>query len=123
MIFNRERARRRRHYRIRKNLMGTSERPRLCVFRSLHHIYAQIVDDNIAGKGARTICTASTQSKEFGASAKKSNCKAAKEVGTLIARKAKKLGIQKVVFDRGGFPYHGRVKSLAEGAREGGLEF
>lgn len=109
-----------RHKRVRKRLKGTSERPRLCVFRSNKHISAQIIDDD---KG-HTLVSASTLSKEFKAlNIKSTNCDAAYNVGKILAEKAKKLGITKVCFDRGGYKYHGRVKKLAEGAREGGLVF
>lgn len=110
-------ARLRRHARVRKNISGTAERPRLNVFRSLNHIYAQIIDDT---KGI-TLAAASSMDKEFGGNG--GNVEGAKEVGTLIAKKAAEKGIKQVVFDRGGYVYHGRVAALAEGAREGGLEF
>lgn len=112
----------RRHLRVRKKVVGTSDRPRLCVYRSLRHLYAQLVDDVGTGQGARTLCSVSTLSKELDG-IKKNDCEAAQKVGALIAQKAKEQGIEKVVFDRGGFRYHGRVKSLAEGAREAGLQF
>jgi len=102
---------------IRKNLAGTSERPRLSVFRSNKGIYAQIIDDN-AGK---TLVAASSLSKDFTASGNK--VEQSKAVGKLVAEKAVAAGINKVVFDRNGYLYHGRIKSLAEGAREGGLDF
>lgn len=106
-----------RHKRVRGKISGTPERPRLNVFRSSKHIYAQVIDDT---KGV-TLCAASTLDKGFeGATG---NADAAKKVGAAIAEKALKLGIENVVFDRGGFIYHGRVKALAEGAREGGLKF
>jgi len=111
-------ARIRRHKRVRKQIIGTPERPRLSVFRSARHIYAQVVDDT----SGRTIAAASTLDENLRASkdAKKSR---AKQVGGLIAERAKGAGVSKVSFDRGGYHYHGRVASLAEGAREGGLEF
>ena len=111
----------RRHVRLRKKVSGTSERPRLSVFRSLHHIYAQIIDDT---KGS-TLVAASTVEPELRKKLKTNggNIAAAKEVGTAIAQKAIEKGITKVVFDRGGQIYHGRVKALATAAREGGLEF
>ena len=110
----------RRKKRVRKKIRGTPERPRLCVYRSLKHIYAQIIDD-VAG---RTLVAASTLDKEIRDSiAGMKKTEQAKEVGKLIAKKALEKGIKKVVFDRNGFLYHGRVKALAEGAREGGLEF
>ncbi len=110
-------ARVRKHIRVRKKIRGTTERPRLCVFRSLKHIYAQIIDDD---KGV-TLAAASTQDKSF--SGYGGNVDAAKKVGLSIAAAAKKAGVTGVVFDRGGYIYHGRVKAVAEGAREGGLQF
>ncbi len=113
-------ARRRRHLRIRRVIRGTQDRPRLSVFRSLAHIYAQVIDD-LAG---RTLVAASTLDPEIRAqatSAKKSD--AGRMVGKLLARRAQERGVRRVVFDRGGYLYHGRVKAVAEGAREGGLEF
>ena len=108
------------HARIRKRLSGTPERPRLAVFRSQSHIYAQVIDDQ-AGK---TLCTASSIDKELRAGLKRGgNVAAAKSVGTLVAQRAAEKGISAVVFDRGGFKYHGRVKALADAAREGGLKF
>jgi len=106
------------HARIRKRVAGTTERPRLCVFRSLNHIYAQIIDDT---KGA-TICSASTTEKAL-RSQSGGNVEAAKAVGRLIAQRAQEKGVKKVVFDRGGYIYHGRVRVLADAAREVGLEF
>ncbi len=102
---------------IRKNLAGSSERPRLSVFRSNKGIYAQIIDD----KAGKTIVAASSLSKDFVASGNK--VEQSKAVGKLVAEKALAAGISKVVFDRNGYLYHGRIKSLAEGAREGGLDF
>jgi len=113
-------ARLKRHRRMRHNLSGVVERPRLCVFRSSKHIYAQIIDDD---KGT-TLATASSLSKSFRGQMKNgSNINAAKIVGSLIAQEAVKKGIKQVVFDRGGFLYHGRVKALADSAREHGLLF
>jgi len=110
----------RRHKRIRKKVFGTPERPRLCVFRSNKHIYAQIIDDTIG----HTLVSASTLDPELREKLQKTwNKEAAREVGKLIARRALEKGIKKVVFDRSGYKYHGRVKELAEGAREGGLVF
>jgi len=110
----------RRVHRVRKKVKGTPERPRLCIYRSLRQIYVQIIDDT----GGRTLSSASTLSKELKGSLKSgSNIEAAKQAGVLIAKKAKGKGIEKVVFDRNGNKYHGRVKALAESAREGGLEF
>jgi len=109
-----------RHKRIRKKLSGTTERPRLAVFRSEKHIYAQIIDDT---KGV-TLVAASTVEKAMREKLKKTwNVEAAKEVGKLIAERALAKGIKEVVFDRGGFKYHGRVKALADSAREAGLKF
>ncbi len=110
-------ARLRRHKRVRGKISGTAERPRLNVFRSSTNIYAQIIDD-VAG---HTLCAASTLEKGF--EGKGSNKEAARKVGKLIAQKAAEKGITNVVFDRGGYIFHGRVKELAEGAREGGLNF
>lgn len=105
-----------RHKRIRARISGTADRPRLCVFRSGKHIYAQLVDD----EKAKTIAVASDLELKKSRGTKIDK---AKEAGKLIAEKAKDLKIERVVFDRGGYKYHGRVKSLAEGAREGGLKF
>jgi large subunit ribosomal protein L18 len=110
-------ARLKRHVRIRNKILGTAERPRLNVFRSLNHIYAQIIDDV---KGV-TIVAASTKDKEFNGCG--GNIEAAKKIGLEIAKKALDKQITSVVFDRGGYIYHGRIKELAEGAREGGLQF
>lgn len=107
----------RRHYRLRAKISGTSARPRLCVFRSEKNIYAQVIDD-VAGK---TLAAASSNEKGFEQSG--GNRDAAKKVGMMIAERALAKGVQTVVFDRGGYVYHGRVQSLAEGAREGGLQF
>ena len=107
----------RRHARVRTKVSGTAERPRLCVFRSNSNLYAQIIDD-VAGI---TLVAASTLDKEV--KTKKSNVEAAKEVGALIAKKAAEKNIKTVVYDRGGYIFHGVVKALAEAAREGGLEF
>jgi large subunit ribosomal protein L18 len=104
--------------RIRKNLSGTSERPRLSVFRSNKEIYAQVIDD----LSSKTLVSASSLSKDF-EKEKVSKIEQARRVGTLIAKKAKEAGIETVVFDRNGYLYHGRVKSLAEAARADGLKF
>ncbi len=113
---NSNKARLKRHERLRNNISGTAQRPRLNVFRSLNNIYAQIIDDV---KGATLVSASSLELKEtYGG-----NKAAAKEVGKLVAQKATAAGISEVVFDRGGYLYHGRVKELAEGAREGGLKF
>lgn len=109
--------RQRRHLRVRKKISGTAERPRLVVFRSLKHISAQIVDD-VSG---RTLCAATTAGKGFAAPG--GNCKGAELLGTKVAEVARAAGIESVVFDRGGYLYHGRVKSLAEAARKAGLKF
>ena len=105
------------HRRIRRKLRGTSERPRLAVFRSIAHIYAQIIDDT----NGKTVAAASSADKAH--RSKGGNLAAAKAIGTAVAERAKEQGITKVVFDRGGYPYHGRVKALADAARTAGLEF
>jgi large subunit ribosomal protein L18 len=112
------RSRRRRHHRVRKNVTGTSARPRLAVFRSNKHITAQVIDD-VAG---RTLAAASTIESDLRSGAT-SNRGAATAVGRLVAERAKAAGVERVVFDRGGFLYHGRVAALADAAREAGLEF
>jgi large subunit ribosomal protein L18 len=114
---NRDAVRETRKKRIRAKIKGTTEVPRLSVYRSLNNIYAQIIDDT---KGV-TLLSASTLNDEV--KTKASNVEAAKEVGTLIAKRALEKKIEKVVFDRNGYLYHGKVKALAEGAREGGLQF
>lgn len=114
---NSNKARLKRHLRVRSKINGIAERPRLNVFRSARHIYAQLIDDV---KGV-TIASASTLGKDFTGFG--GNKEAAHKVGLAIAQKAKKIGITTVVFDRGGYLYHGRVKELAQGARDGGLEF
>tara|TARA_B100000965_G_scaffold267572_1_gene226202 strand:+ start:2341 stop:2709 length:369 start_codon:yes stop_codon:yes gene_type:complete len=110
-----------RHKRLRRFLVGTTERPRLAVFRSNNHIYAQVIDD----QAQSTICSASTVDKELREKSLKStsNCSSSSEVGSLVAKRAIKKGISEVVFDRGGNIYHGRVKALAEAARDAGLKF
>jgi large subunit ribosomal protein L18 len=111
-------ARRKRHDRIRLSLAGSGERPRLAVFRSLNHIYAQVIDD----ASGRTLAAASTVEKELkGATSTKTE--EAAVVGRLVAERAKAAGVERVVFDRAGFRYHGRIKSLADAAREAGLDF
>ncbi len=110
-------ARLRRHERVRKNISGTAEKPRLNVFRSLNHIYAQIIDDT---KGI-TLVSASSLDKAFEGNG--GNAEGAKIVGKMVAERALEKGIKTVVFDRGGYIYHGRVAALADGAREAGLEF
>lgn len=109
-------SRRRRHRRVKKKVLGTSERPRLAVYRSNRHLYAQVIDD-VSG---RTLVSASTLADGVEGKGPQERAKA---VGAALAEKAKGAGVGAVVFDRGGFMYHGRVKALAEGAREGGLEF
>jgi large subunit ribosomal protein L18 len=110
-------SRLKRHARVRNKISGTPECPRLCVFRSDKHIYAQVIDD----VNGVTLASASSQAKDFGISG--GNKEGAKKVGQLVAANAKAKGIENVVFDRGGYLYHGRVKELADGAREGGLKF
>jgi large subunit ribosomal protein L18 len=113
-------GRRKRHSRVRKSVLGTAERPRLSVFRSLRHVFAQLVDDATG----RTLVSASSLSKEMrGSVGGQKKQDVSKAVGLLLAQKAKAAGIEAVTFDRGGYLYHGRVKALAEGAREGGLKF
>lgn len=119
-VLDKRHARLKRHFRVRKKLSGTSERPRLCIFKSLNHIYAQIVDD-ATGKTILTLSTLSADVREkvkYGG-----NIEAAKIVGKELGKKALENNVSKVVFDRGGYPYHGRVKALAESAREAGLVF
>ena len=111
--------RRVRHQRVRKRVVGSVERPRLCVFRSLHHIHAQVVDDS---RGHTLIAASSLELQSNGAP-KATKTQVAQQVGRLVAQRALAQNIQHVVFDRGGFTYHGRVKALAEAAREGGLSF
>ncbi len=109
-----------RHRRLRRDLSGTSDRPRLAVFRSNNHIYAQVIDDS----SQSTLCAASTLDKDLRPSLKAgATCDASVAVGELVARRALAQGIQQVVFDRGGNLYHGRVKALADAAREAGLQF
>jgi large subunit ribosomal protein L18 len=113
-------ARVRRHIRLRKKIMGTAERPRLAVFRSLSHIYAQVIDD----RSGHTLVAASDLDKDVAAQASgKKKVEVAALVGDLVARRAKEKGVSQVVFDRGGYPFHGRVKALAEAARGAGLKF
>jgi len=111
-------VRKRIHSRVRKKISGTAEQPRLNVYRSNKNIYAQLIDD----RAGTTLVSASTQDKELTLDST-ANVEAASKVGELIATRAKDKGIKSVVFDRGGYPYHGRVKAVAEGAREAGLEF
>lgn len=117
---DKNKARLRRHLRVRKKISGTAARPRLSVFRSAKHIYAQLIDDE---KGV-TLASASTLDKELRDKISNGgNVEAARQVGELIAQRAKAQGVDKVVFDRGGYLYHGRIQALADAAREGGLEF
>jgi large subunit ribosomal protein L18 len=109
----------RRHRRVRKKIHGTAQRPRLAVYRSNKHLVAQLIDDD----SGRTMLSASSLEAEFRGKQSGGNVSAAKAVGGLVAQRAKQAGISKVVFDRGGFLYHGRIAALAEAAREGGLEF
>ena len=113
---------RRRHVRLRQKVEGAVGRPRLAVFRSLRHIYAQLIDDG-RPEGGVTLASASTQDPDFPEGQYGGNVAAARTVGRLIAQRARAAGIQAVVFDRGGRRYHGRVKALADAAREGGLQF
>jgi large subunit ribosomal protein L18 len=113
-------ARKRRHLRVRAKIEGTASRPRLCVFRSLNHIYAQVIND----EQGHTLVTASTLDAEIKSGAdSKAKSAQAQLVGSLVAKRALDSGIKEVVFDRGGYKYHGRVKSLAEAARQAGLKF
>lgn len=117
---SRDAARRRIHLRVRKKVRGTGEAPRLNVFRSLNHIYAQIIDD----QSGHILVSASSLDGEVRQSLKTGgNVAAAKAIGAVLAARARRHGIERVVFDRGGYKYHGRVKALADSAREGGLKF
>ncbi len=117
---SRSEIRRKKHYRLRNRFAGTAERPRLAVFRSNNHMYAQIIDDTVGN----TLVSASTLDKDVKAELEKTNnVEAATVVGTVVAKKALEKGITTVVYDRGGFVYEGKVKALAEAAREAGLEF
>ena len=110
------------HQRIRNGIRGTAQRPRLCVFRSLNHLYAQVIDDDLG----KTLAQANTLDKEVASKldgTSRSNKAAAKVVGQVVADRAKANGVENVVFDRGGFIFHGRIKEIAEGARENGLKF
>ena len=118
MALSKSEKRNRIHLRIRKTISGTAERPRLCVFRSNKEIYAQLIDD----ASGKTITSVSSRDKNI-ASEQANKVDTAKLVGKAVAEKAAKSGVEAVVFDRGGYLYHGRVKQLAEGAREGGLKF
>jgi large subunit ribosomal protein L18 len=121
-VNDREARRRRRHRRIRRRITGSAQRPRLCVRRTLKHIYAQIVDDTAAPAG-RTLASASTLAPEIREACRgEAKTAAARRVGELIAARAREAGIEAVAFDRGGYQYHGRVQALADAAREGGLQ-
>ena len=115
-VNNKETSRKRIHLRVRKVVTGTAERPRLAVFRSARHIYAQVIDD---GASSTLLSASSRESESSGGG----NVKGAEEVGARIAERCKDKGIESVVFDRGGFKYHGRVRALADAARKGGLKF
>ncbi len=117
---SRDRVRRRIHFRIRRRMSGTGERPRLAVFRSNKHIYAQLIDDT-SGQTLASAASNESEAKKDGASG--GNVEAAKNVGRLIAERGKEKGFGAVLFDRGGYFYHGRVRALAESAREAGLKF
>src|SRR5687768_9924145 len=119
MTKDRRRLRVRRHYRVRKKVAGTAERPRLAVFRSNKHIVAQVIDD----RSGRTLAAASTHEGDLKAAGGTSNREAATKVGRLVAERARDAGVTAVVFDRGGFIYHGRVAAVADAAREAGLDF
>jgi large subunit ribosomal protein L18 len=116
---SKDKTRRRVHQRIRQRMSGSAERPRLNVYRSLNHIYAQLIDDNTG----QTIASASTVHGKKGSKKTGGNVASAKEIGKTIAQRAQEKGVKKVVFDRGGYLYHGRIKALADAAREAGLEF
>lgn len=120
MATDKEIGRSRRHERIRKKVAGTQARPRLSVYRSLNNIYAQIIDD---AKGKTLVSASSQDSAMKAVKEHKGNCKTAKDVGDLVAKRALEKGIKKVVFDRSGYLYHGRIKALADAARAAGLEF
>lgn len=120
MVKSRQEGRHRRHERARKKITGTGERLRLSVYRSLNHIYVQIINDT---ENKTLISASSLDSPVKELKQHKGNCKTAKEVGTLVAKKAIEKGIKKVVFDKSGYLYHGRIKALADAAREAGLEF
>ena len=119
MQLDKNESRQKRHRRVRKRVDGTPERPRLNVYRSLAHIYAQVIDD---GRG-HTLAAASSVDAALRGDKNGGNIEGARTVGRLIAERAKAAGVEKVVFDRGGYLYHGRIKALADAAREGGLDF
>ena len=116
---SKDKVRRRVHQRIRRRMSGSGERPRLNIYRSLNHIYAQVIDDTTG----KTIASASTVHGKKGSKKTGGNVASAKEIGKTIAQRAQEKGVKKVVFDRGGYLYHGRIKALADAAREAGLEF
>ncbi len=116
---SRQQERIKRHVRIRKRVRGTADRPRLCVYKSLRHVYAQIVDD----EAGATLVTASTLDQVLIEKTNGSNRSSAEAVGALLAERAAEKGVKRVVFDRGGYPYHGVVAALADACRKGGLEF
>ncbi|QAA76450.1 MAG: LSU ribosomal protein L18p (L5e) [Candidatus Bipolaricaulis sibiricus] len=118
-IRTRNEHRLKRKARIRRRVHGTADRPRLAVYKSLHHVYAQIVDDD----QGKTLASASTLCAELRARGARNTVEGARAVGALVAQRAREGGIRRVVFDRSGYPYHGKVRALAEAAREGGLEF
>jgi large subunit ribosomal protein L18 len=117
---SRNKARLHRHQRVRKKVFGVADKPRLCVFRSLNDIYAQIIDDT---QGCTLVSCGSTEEAFKSLDKPESKCSAANTIGKMIAERAKEKGIEKVVFDRNGFLYHGRVKAVSDGAREAGLKF
>lgn len=117
---SKDRIRRRIHERLRQRMHGSAERPRLNVYRSLNHIYAQVIDDS---SGKTLVAASTTRGKKEGSKRTGGNVASAKEVGKMIAQRAQEKGIKRVVFDRGGYLYHGRIKALADAAREAGLEF
>jgi large subunit ribosomal protein L18 len=117
---SKDQTRRRIHQRLRNRLEGSQERPRLNVYRSLNHIYAQVIDD---GSGVTLVSASTVQGRKKGEKRTGGNVASAREVGKTIAQRAQEKGIKKVVFDRGGYLYHGRIKALADAAREAGLEF
>jgi large subunit ribosomal protein L18 len=119
MPLSKHEARERRHRRVRKRVAGTAERPRLCVFRSNRHIYAQVIDD-VAGRTLASASTVETDVRTTGSGT--GNVDAAKAVGVLVGERAKAAGVEKLVFDRGGNRYHGRVAAICDGARQAGLE-
>ena len=122
IAMKRREARVRRHNRVRTKVAGTAERPRLCVYRSLNQIYAQIIDDS-QGRTLLTVSSLTPEVREELAKGKQKKTAVSTLVGRMVARKALDMGIQAVAFDRGGYLYHGRVKALADGAREAGLKF